>query len=177
MIRRPLWPVFVALPIHVLRGLPCLGSFSVVRCSRHIEGAPLARVLLLRMEHQALKGASWVRSYSVVQCIRHLMAQPVYCAAAGAGLWEGEAMVMIPPALRDSAVSPCFHGCLAFLHSHFPPQSPPSHPLNPSLHSQHQPSHWDCSTVPKFQLPATAPSRGPVFLSRVCVVAASAGTV
>ena len=45
-------------------------------------------------------------------------------------------MVMAPPPARDSAVSPCFHGCLASLHRHFPRQSPPSHPLNPSLHSQ-----------------------------------------
>ena len=36
----------VALPIQPLRGLPCLGSFSVVWCIRHIEEAPLARVLL-----------------------------------------------------------------------------------------------------------------------------------
>ena len=28
----------IALPIQALRGLPCLGSFSVVRCSRHTEG-------------------------------------------------------------------------------------------------------------------------------------------
>ena len=53
----------------------------------------------------------------------------------------------------------------AFLHRHFPPQSPPSHPLNPSLHSQQEPSPWDCCTIPKLQLPATAPSR-------VCIVAA-----
>ena len=48
-----------------------------------------------------------------------------------------------PPPTCDSAVSPCFHGCPAFLHRHFPPQSPPSHPLNPSLHSQQQSSPWD----------------------------------
>ena len=30
----------VALPIHALRGLPCLGSFSVVRDVKHIEGPP-----------------------------------------------------------------------------------------------------------------------------------------
>ena len=42
---------------------------------------------------------------------------------------EREALVMAPPPMHDSAVSPCFHGCLAFLHRHFPPQSPPSHPL------------------------------------------------
>ena len=49
----------------------------------------------------------------------------------------------------------------AFLHRHFPPQSPPSHPLHPSLCSQQQPLPWDCSTRLKLQLPATAPSRGP----------------
>ena len=35
---------------------------------------------------------------------------------------------MALPPTHDSAVSPCFHGCLAFLHRHFAPQSPPSHP-------------------------------------------------
>ena len=69
-----------------------------------------------------------------------------------------EAMAMTPPPTRDSAVSPCFHGCLAFLHRHFPPQSPPSHPLDLSLHSQQQPSPRDCFTIPKLQLPATASS-------------------
>ena len=83
-----------------------------------------------------------------------------------------EAMVMAPSLTCDSAVSPCFHGCLAFLHQHFPPQSPPSHLLNPSLHSQQQPLPWDCSTIPKLQLPATAPSRGPVSLSRICMATA-----
>ena len=28
---------------------------------------------------------------------------------------------------------------------------------------------WDCSTIPKLQLPATAPSRGPGSLSGVCL--------
>ena len=44
-----------------------------------------------------------------------------------------EAIVMASPGMHDSAVSPCFHGFLAFLHRHFPPQSPPSHPLDLSL--------------------------------------------
>ena len=56
------------LPVQALRRLPCLGSFSVVPRIRHIEGAPLAGVLLCRSVHQALKGAPWVGSYSVVQC-------------------------------------------------------------------------------------------------------------
>ena len=69
-----------------------------------------------------------------------------------------------------SAVSPCFHGLLAFLHRHFPPRSPPSHPLGLSLHSQQQPSHWDWSTIPKHQLPAAAPSRKSAFLPGICMV-------
>ena len=43
----------------------------------------------------------------------------------------------------DSAVSPCFHGYLTFLHKHLPPQSPPSHPVDPSLHTEQQPSPWE----------------------------------
>ena len=73
---------------------------------------------------------------------------------------EREATVMAPPPTCDSAVLPCFQGCLAFLHRHFPPQSPPSHPLGPSLRSQQQPLPWDCSTIPKLQLPAAASVRG-----------------
>ena len=82
-----------------------------------------------------------------------------------------EAILMGPLPTHDSAVSPCFHGCPAFLHRYFPPRSPPSHPLDLSL-SQHQPSLWDCSTVAKLQLSATASSRGPASLSRVCMAAA-----
>ena len=128
-----------------------MGSFSVVQCIRHTEGAPLAGVLLCKLVHQSLKGAPWVGSYSVVQCIRHLMGQPLCGLAANAGMWgeRGYGAGFTP--MCDSAVSPCFHGCLAFLHRHFPPRSPPSHPINPSLHSQWLPSPWDCSTIPKLQ--------------------------
>ena len=71
---------------------------------------------------------------------------------------------MAPPPTPDSVVSPCFCGCLAFLHRHFPPQFRSSHPLDPSFWSQQQPSLWDCSTVTKPLLPAAEPSRGPVPL-------------
>ena len=50
--------------------------------------------------------------------------------------------------------------------------SPPSHPFNLFLHSQQQPLPWDCSTIPKLQLPAAPPSRGPMFLSGICMAAA-----
>ena len=84
------------------------------------------------------------------------MGQPFYCSAADAGVWGERGYGDGSTPTHDSAVSPCFHGCLAFLHRHFPPQSPPSPPLDLSLHSQQQPSPWDCSTIPKLQLPAAA---------------------
>ena len=59
--------------------------------------------------------------------------------------------------------------CQAFLHRHFPPHSPPSHPTSLSLFSQQQPSPWDCSRIPKLQLPAAVPSREHVSLSGVCM--------
>ena len=65
-----------------------------------------------------------------------------------------------------------FCGCLAFLHRHFLSQSPPSHPLNLSLSSQQQPLPWDCSTIPRLQLPGTAPSSRLASLSGECVAAA-----
>ena len=86
--------------------------------------------------------------------------------------WEArEAIVVASPPTHDSAVSPCFHGCRAFLHRLFPPQSPPSHPLNPPLRSQQQPSS-DCSAILKLQLLAAALSRGPASLSGECMAAA-----
>ena len=46
----------VALPVQVHRGLPFLGSSSVVWGVRHREGSP-GRVLRCSLAHQALKGA------------------------------------------------------------------------------------------------------------------------
>ena len=162
----------VALPVQALRGLPCLGSFSVVWCIRHIEGPP------------------WLGSYSVYLCIRHLKGHPgwgptLYFSAPGIwwvslfivqlpmlAVWGERGHGEAPPTTCDSTVSPCFHGCLAFFPWHFAPRTPPSRPLDLSLHSQLQPLPWDCSTIPKLQLPATAPSRGPEFLSGIFMAAA-----
>ena len=82
-------------------------------------------------------------SYSVVQRDRRLFDGPAFLLFSYPH-WcvEKKAMVMAPPPVHDSAVSPCFHGCWAFLHRHFPAQSSPSHSLEPSLHSQQQPSPW-----------------------------------
>ena len=117
-------------PIQALKGLPCLGSFSVVRQVKHIEGLPgWGPTLKIHAS-----GVWWAKLSSI----------QLLMLACG----EREAMVMAPPPTHDSAVSLCFHSCLAFLHWHFPPWSPPSHPLNLSLHSQQQPSPWDHSTIP-----------------------------
>ena len=138
------------------------------------RGAPLSGVVLCKSAHQAHKRAPWMGSYSVVQCVRRLFDGPASLLFSYPHWYvEREAMVMAPPPMRDSAESPCFHGCWAFLHRHLPAQSPSSHPLDLSLHSQQQPSPWDCSTVPKLQLPAaTAASRVPASLSRVCMAVA-----
>ena len=134
--------------------------------------APLTGVLLCRSVPQSLKGAPWVGSYSAVQCVRRLMVQSLYCSAASAGLWRERGYGDGSTTMCDSAVSPCFHACLAFLHRHFSPLSPPFHPLDPSLRSQQQSLHWDCSTIPKLQLPAAALSSRPTFLLGICMAAA-----
>ena len=68
-----------------------------------------------------------------------------------------EAMLMAPPPMHDSTVLLCFHGCPAFLHRHFPPQSPSSHPLNhlSAVNSSPRPGF-----APQFlnSFPATTPS-------------------
>ena len=113
------------------------------------------------MRASVTERSTWGGSYSVAQCLRGLMGHFSIVQLPMLPCRGPEAMVMAPPPTRDSAVSLCFHGCLAFLHRYFLPQCPPSHPPDPSLHSQQQPSRWGCSTLPKLQLPAAAPSRGP----------------
>ena len=77
-------------------------------------------------------------------------------------------MVMAPPPTCDSAVSMAvwLFSTGIFHHSllpHFP---------SINLSSQQQPSPWDCSTIRKLQLPAAAPWRGSMSLSRVCLAMA-----
>ena len=100
-----------------------------------------------------------------------LMGQPLYCSAADAGMWRERGYGDGSTPTCYSAVSPCFHSCLTFIYRHFPPRSP-SYPLYPTLCSQQQPLHWDCSTIPKLQLPAAAPSWRPTFLPDICMAAA-----
>ena len=88
------------------------------------------------------------------------MGQPLCCLGADAGVWGEKSYGDGSPHTCDSAGSPCFRGCRAFLHRHFAPQSPPSPPHHLSL-------QWTTSftldpfTLHKLQLPAAAPSRGP----------------
>ena len=131
----------------------------------------LAGVLLCRLACQALKGAPWVGSYSVVQCVRCLRTSLSIFQLLLQACVEREGMAMAPP-LHVTPILPCFHGYVAFLHRLFPPQSPLSHPLDPSLHSQQQPSPWNCSTIPKFPFPAAVPSRLPAYLSGLCMAVA-----
>ena len=82
----------MAPPVQALRGLPCLGSLSVVLQIRHIEGPPGWGPTLVQWGPSLLfcrshRGAPWLGSYSVVQCLRHLMGQTLYCSAADAGMW------------------------------------------------------------------------------------------
>ena len=124
----------------------------------------MAGVPSCRSAHQAPKGAPWVGPYSVVQCLRRLMGQLLYCSAAYGGLWRerGYGDGSTPyTRLSTIALLPWLPG---FPPQAFPPRSPPSHPLDPSLRSQQQPLNWDCSTVLKPQLLASAPSRRPAFL-------------
>ena len=100
-------------------------------------------------------------SYSVVQRVRRLRGQPLHCSADDAGVCGERGYGAGSNPTCDSAVSPCFHGCPAFLHRHFPSQSPPSPPLDPSVHSQQQPSPWDCSSFQPLRLPGDLqPVRG-----------------
>ena len=130
--------------------------------------APLPGVLLCGLARQAHRGAP-LAGVLLSSSVRQAFGGSVYCSAANERerLWW-----RFHPTMHDSAVSPCFQVCPAFLHRHFPPWSPPSHSLNPSLLTQQQSSPWDCSTIPKLQLPTAVPSRGPVSLSEVCMATA-----
>ena len=65
-------------------------------------------------------------------------------------------MVMTPLPTSDSAVSPCFHGGLAFLHRHFPTQSPPS----PLLRSTSLQSTLGSLHTPQTPAPSCCPFQG-----------------
>ena len=112
-------------------------------------------------------------SCSVFQCVQHLMGQPHYCSNCWCYHVERERLWwLLHPHTCDSVISPCFLGCLAFLHRRILAQFPPSQPLSPSRHSKQQPSPRNRSRIPQFQLPATVPFRGHISLAGVCTAVA-----
>ena len=84
---------------------------------RHIEGPP-GWGPPLQICSQGLKGESWV---SPTPSVCQWFDGPAFLFSCWCLCGEKEAMVMASPPTHDSAVSPCFHGCLAFFHQHFPP--------------------------------------------------------
>ena len=116
---------------------------------------PQGGVLFCKSAHEALKGALRVGSSSVVPCLRCLMGQSLYCSAAHAGVWAERGY-------GDGSI-PC--AWLGISHHRLLPHIP-------SSVSPQQPLPWDCSTIPKLQLPTTASSRGLASLSGVCMDAA-----
>ena len=100
------------------------------------------------------------------------MGQPVYCSAADAGVRGERGYGDGSPPTRDSAVSPCFHGCLAFLRRHFPPPSPPSPPLDLSLQVNSSPHPGIAPSVPShctFQ-GICVPVQGMYGCSKDCLI-------
>ena len=111
---------------------------------------------------QAPKGPPWAGSWPVVQCLRPLMGH-LLLVSLQCWLWR-QKYQQYRLASRAAWLSSTGISL----------QSPPSHPLSPSLRSQQQPLPWDCSTVRKCQLLATAPSRRPAFLPSICMAVARA---
>ena len=100
------------------------------------------------------------------------MGQPLYCSAVDAGIWGDRGC-------GDGSTPYVWLSSIALLPwlPAFPPLAFPTTissltSPNPSLHSQQQPLPWNCSTIPKLQLPAAAPSSEPSFLSRICMAPA-----
>jgi len=99
------------------------------------------------------------------------MDQPVFCSAADAGMWgergydDGSTPFVW---LSSITLLPWLPG--------FPPLAFPttiSSLTSPGSISPQSTAAmglpWDCPTIPKLQLPAAAPSRGPASVSEVCV--------
>ena len=79
---------------------------------KHRWGGALAGVLLCSSLHQVFDRLASI-----------LFSCQCWHVGERLGCW-------LHPSTCDSAVSPCFHGCLAFLHGDFPPRSPPHIPTS-----------------------------------------------
>ena len=108
-------------------------------------------------------------SSSVGPCLRCLMGQPLYCSAVHAGVWGVRLWWWFHP-LRVTQ-----QYLLASMSVWLSSTGISHHSLLPHISSSISPQQllpWDCSTIPKLQLPATVPSRGLASLSGVCMSAA-----
>ena len=111
-------------------------------------------------------------SYSVVQCVKGLIGQPFYHLAADAGdagAWGERLWWWLHPWLSNIALLPWLPG--------FTPQAFPttisSLTLPWSISSQSIATlNWVCSTIPKLQLRASAPSRRPTSMPDICMAMA-----
>ena len=135
-IRGLLWLILLCCLAHShTYTFPRLGSFSVSPHVRHLQDAPVG-ILFCFSVHQALKEPSWWKS-SAAQCIRFLKGHPLWGLSAVQCWCVGRERLQrwfhSCAWLRSIALSPCLP---AFLHKHFPLQSPPSGLLGPSPHSQ-----------------------------------------
>ena len=133
-------------------GCHCL-LHSLVRVHASVtQRSTLGRVLLCKSVRQAFDGpASLLFSCPLLVC------------------GVSEAMAMAPPSTCDSAALPCFHGCPAFLHRHFPLQSPqiPSTCLstvNSSAHPGIAPQSLNSSSQPLCLSEDLHPCLGYVWL-------------
>ena len=99
------------------------------------------------------------------------MGQPLYCWALVAGVWGEQGY-------GDGYTPYVWLSCISLLPwlPSFPPQAF-STTISSLTSAQSVPpqstatSPWDCSTIPKLQLPAAVLPRGPVSLSQVCMAA------
>ena len=160
-------PCYSARQAH--RGAPQVGSHSVDWSVRHLKGPP------------------WLGSHSVDWSVRHLKGPPGWGPALYSvrRAFDGPASLLLAADAGRGGESGYGDGLhhlrvtqqyfLASMAAWRSSTGISHHDLLlhvPSICSQQQPSLWDCSTVPKLQLPAAVPSRAPVFLSGVCVPAA-----
>ena len=96
--------------------------------------------------------------------------KPLYCSVASAGMleerWWWLHSLQVTQQYCSFSLAAWLSSTGISYHNHLP------HIPSTCLHSQHPPLLWDCSTIPKLQLPTSVPSRGPVSPSRVCMAVA-----
>ena len=138
----------------------------------------MSGVILCCSMHQAFRGAPWLGSYSLVWRISHLNEHPGWvllcssvhhvfdgpasllfscqCWCLGRErLWYWPHPLCVTRQYRLASVA-AWLSSTGISHHNLLPHLPVI-----CLYSQQQPSPWDCSTIPKLQLPATMPPRRP----------------